>query len=406
MSDRTRVQRYAELVVRVGLNVQPGQPVLVRADLDHAEVARAVVEQAYVAGAAAVTVDWTDAHVRRSTLEHAPMETLTGTPGWRLQQLQELGEAGGAILTLTGNAHPHLFDDLPAERVAAVPLELARASRALVTEGGVVWAVVAAPNEGWAEQVFGSPDVDRLRDAVSVAMRLDSDDVVAEWREHVDRLHARARAVEALDLDAVRYTGDGTDLTVGLIPGSRWVSGSVTTPGGVPFTPNLPTEEVFTSPDRRRADGTIRVTRPLAMPRAGVVVEGLEVRFEGGRAVDVSADTHLDAVQAELETDEGARSLGEVALVDGASRVRAAVVVFHNTLYDENAGCHVAWGQSFPMVLPDVSDPEERAAAGLNTSAVHTDVVVGGPGVDVVGTTRDGREVPLITDDVWVLPVS
>ena len=406
MSDRSTVQRYAELVVRVGLNVQPGQPVLLRAELDHAEVARAVVEEAYVAGAASVTVDWTDAHVRRSTLEHAPMETLTGTPGWRLQQLRELGEAGGAILTLTGNAHPHLFDDLPAERVAAVPLELAMASRALVTDGGVAWAVVAAPNPGWAEQVFGSPDVDRLWDAVSVAMRLDSDDVVAEWREHVERLHARARAVEALDLDAVRYTGEGTDLTVGLIPGSRWVSGSVRTKAGVPFTPNLPTEEVFTSPDRRRADGTIRLTRPLVMPRAGVVVEGLEVRFEGGRVVDVSADTHLDAVRAELDTDEGARSLGEVSLVDGASRVRAAGVVFHNTLYDENAGCHVAWGQSFAMVLPDVSDPDQRAAAGLNTSAVHTDVVVGGPGVDVVGTTRDGREVPLITDDVWVLPVS
>ena len=405
MSDRSRVRRYAELVVRVGLNVQPGQPVLLRAELDHAEVARAVVEEAYVAGAASVTVDWTDAHVRRSTLEHAPMGTLTGTPGWRLQQLRELGEAGGAILTLTGNAHPHLFDDLPAERVAAVPLELAMASRALVTDGGVAWAVVAAPNPGWAEQVFGSPDVDRLWDAVSVAMRLDSDDVVAEWREHVERLHARARAVEALDLDAVRYTGDGTDLTVGLIPGSRWVSGSVRTKAGVPFTPNLPTEEVFTSPDRRRADGTIRLTRPLVMPRAGVVVEGLEVRFEGGRVVDVAADTHLDAVRAELDTDEGARSLGEVSLVDGASRVRAAGVVFHNTLYDENAGCHVAWGQSFAMVLPDVSDPAQRAAAGLNTSAVHTDVVVGGPGVDVVGTTRDGREVPLITDDVWVLPV-
>ena len=406
MGDRSRVQRYAQLVVRVGLNVQPGQPVLVRAELDHAEVARAVVEEAYVAGAASVTVDWTDAHVRRSTLEHAPMETLTGTPGWRLQQLRELGEAGGAILTLTGNAHPHLFDDLPAERVAAVPLELARAGRALLTEGGVAWAVVAAPSPGWADQVFGSPDVDRLWDAVSVAMRLDSADVVAEWREHVDRLHARARAVEALDLDAVRYTGAGTDLRVGLIPGSRWVSGSVTTRDGVPFTPNLPTEEVFTSPDRRRADGTIRLTRPLVMPRAGVVVEGLEVRFEGGRVVDVSAQTHLDAVRAELDTDEGARSLGEVALVDRASRVRAAGVVFHNTLYDENAGSHVAWGQSFPMVLPDVSDPDERTAAGLNTSAVHTDVVVGGPGVDVVGTTRDGREVPLITDDVWVLPVS
>jgi aminopeptidase len=244
-----------------------------------------------------------------------------------------------------------------------------------------------------------------LWDAVAVAMRLDADDVVAAWREHAAMLHARGRALEALDLDSVRYVGEGTDLTVGLIPGARWVSGSVETNAGVPFMPNLPTEEVFTSPDRRRADGTIRLTRPLVMPRAGVLVEGLEVRFEGGRIVDASAETGADAVRAELDTDEGARSLGEVSLVDGGSRVRAAGVVFHNTLYDENAGCHVAWGQGFPMVLPGAS-PEEQEAAGLNRSAVHTDVVVGGPGVDVVGTTRDGRTVELITDDAWVLPVA
>ena len=405
MTDDTTLQRYAELVVRVGLNVQPGQPVTVKADIDHAEVARAVVEQAYLAGASVVTVDYADPHVRRSTLTHAPMETLTGTPRWRLEQLRHLQESHGAVVTLTGNSDPHLFDGIPAERVAAVPMELAKASRDVLGTGDVAWAVVAAPNPGWAEQVFGSPDVGKLWAAVEVAMRLDSDDVVAEWRDHAARLHARGRALEALDLDSVRYAGAGTDLTVGLIPGSRWVSGSIDTNAGVSFMPNLPTEEVFTSPDRRRADGTIRLSRPLVMPRAGVVVEGLEVRFEGGRIVDVSAERGADAVRAELETDEGARSLGEVALVDGSSRVRAAGVVFHNTLYDENAGSHVAWGQSFPMVLPGAS-PEEQAEAGLNRSAVHTDVVVGGAGVDVVGTTRDGRTVPIITDDTWVLPVN
>ena len=399
-----RLQRYAELVVRVGLNVQPGQPVHVRADLDHASVARAVVEQAYLAGASAVTVDYVDPHVRRSTLVHAPMETLTTTPGWRLQQVHHLQETRGATLTLTGNADPHLFDGIPAERVGAVPMDLAIASRALLDAGDVAWAVVAAPNAGWAKQVFGEPDLERLWEAVAVAMRLDEADVVAAWREHAAALHARGRALEALELDSVRYVGEGTDLTVGLIPGSRWVSGSVETNAGVPFMPNLPTEEVFTSPDRRRADGTIRLTRPLVMPRAGVVVEGLEVRFEGGRVVDVTADSGVEAVRVELDTDEGARSLGEVSLVDGSSRVRAAGVVFHNTLYDENAGCHVAWGQGFSMVLPGTS-PDQQAAAGLNSSAVHTDVVVGGPGVDVVGTTRDGRSVELITDDTWVLPV-
>jgi len=171
--------------------------------------------------------------------------------------------------------------------------------------------------------------------------------------------------------------------------------------------PNLPTEEVFTSPDRRRADGTIALTRPLVMPAAGVLVEDLVVHFEAGRITDVSASTGEDAVRAELDTDSGARSLGEVALVDGGSRVRAAGVVFHDTLYDENAGCHVAWGQSFPFALAGGLEltGDELFERGLNTSNVHTDVVVGGPGVHVEGRTRDGRVVPIITDDAWVLPV-
>ncbi|HEX6936685.1 MAG TPA: aminopeptidase [Actinomycetes bacterium] len=407
MTDDTRLLRYAEIVVRVGLNIQPGQELLLRADLDHAEVARAVTEQAYLAGASRVTVEYLDPHVRRSTLQHAPMEKLTEAPGWRLAQIREAGEQGTAILTLTGSADPHLFDDIAPERLAAMPLELANLSRQVMLGGDVSWAVVAAPNPGWAEQVFGAPDVERLWEAVSVAMRLDSVDVVKEWREHSERLQARARALEVLDLDTIRYHGEGTDLTAGLVPGCRWVSGSIASKSGVEFMPNLPTEEVFTSPDRRRADGTIRLTRPLVMPRAGVVVEGLVVRFEGGRAVDVTAESNAEAVRAELDADEGARSLGEVSLVDGSSKVREAGVVFHNTLYDENAGCHVAWGQGFPMAVPDGQSlgSDELFDLGINRSAVHTDVVVGGPGVDVTGTTRDGREVAIIADDAWVLPL-
>jgi aminopeptidase len=172
--------------------------------------------------------------------------------------------------------------------------------------------------------------------------------------------------------------------------------------------PNLPTEEVFTSPDRLRADGSIALTRPLVMPGVGVLVEDLVVHFEAGRITDVSARTGEAAVRAQLDSDEGARSLGEVSMVDGASRVRAAGVVFHNTLYDENAGCHVAWGQGFPFALAGGLDlsGDELFERGINTSSVHTDVVVGGPGVHVEGRTRDGRVVPIITDDAWVLPVA
>jgi aminopeptidase len=403
-----RLQRYAELVVRIGLNVQPGQLVRVAADISHAPVAQAIVEQAYLAGASRVTVDYNDNLVRRSTLRHAPMETLTGFESWQLERLREWDSKGAAMLTLTGNPDPHVFDGLDPQRVAAMPMELAVAGRNVAFGGNVSWCVVAAPNPGWAQQVFGEPDEERLWEAVSVAMRLGEPDVVEAWRVHRDQLRARSVALERLDLDAVRYFGQGTDLTAGLVPGSKWVSGSLTTTSGIEYMPNLPTEEVFTSPDRSRADGVIRLTRPLVMPGAGVLVEDLVVNFEGGRITDISASSGEGAVRAQLDSDHGARSLGEVSLVDGESKVREAGVVFHDTLYDENAGCHVAWGQGFPFALADglSLSPDELFERGINSSSVHTDVVIGGPGVNVEGLARDGSVTPIVTDDVWVLPVT
>ncbi len=402
-----RIDRYAELVVRVGVNVQPGQTVYLAADISHAAVARAVAEQAYRAGAARVVLQWDDQVVRRSTLLHAPLETLTSVPDWQGAQLREMEATGAASIRLTGNPDPHLFDGIDPARIAALPMEYALESRRIVLSGAIAWTIVAAPNPGWARQVLGEPDVDALWDRVAVAMRLDEPDVVEAWQRHRDTLAARGRALEALDLDAVRFVGDGTDLTVGLLPGSRWTSGSLRSARGVEFMPNLPTEEVFTSPDRTRAEGVMRLARPLVMPRAGVLVEGLQVRFENGRIVDVTAERGEDAVRAELDSDPGARSLGEVALVDGASKVREAGVVFHDTLYDENTGCHVAWGQSFPFAVDGglQKSPDELFELGLNRSTVHTDVVVGGPGVSVEGVRRDGSTVTIIDDDRWALPV-
>jgi aminopeptidase len=402
-----RLDRYADLIVRVGANVQPGQTVYLVAEVSHLEVARAVAEKAYQAGALRVIPMYRDDHVRLSALRHAPLEGLTKATDWELARVRALDDAGVALITLTGAADPRLFDGIDPQRLAAIPLELAQESVKAQMAGALAWTIAAAPNPGWATQVFGQPDVERLWEAVSVPLRLDEADVVGAWRAHRDLLERRAAAINALGLDAVRYYGDGTDLTVGLLPGALWAGGSLTTASGVVTMPNLPTEEVFTSPDRARAEGTIRLTRPLVMPGTGALVEGLEARFEAGRIVDIRAQRGADVVQAQLETDDGARSLGEVALVDHASRVRAAGVIFHDTLYDENAGSHVAWGQSFPFVLPNWRERsyEEMFEAGLNRSAVHTDVVIGGPGVNVDGLTDAGAVVPLIADNHWVLPV-
>jgi aminopeptidase len=404
-SQQDRIDRYAELVVRIGVNVQPGQPVHVRGDLTHAPIAEAVAEQAYKAGASRVIVTLDDPRVRRAALLHGPDEALTTAYDWELAQVRSWVSDNVALIRLTGNPDPHVFDDVDPARTALLPVELATLARDAMLGGNVAWNIVAAPNAGWAEQVFGEPDIDRLWDAVSVAMRLDSDDVVAEWRAHADLLGRRAAALTELKLDAVRYHGGGTDLTAGLPSGAVWVGGGLTTERGVAYLPNLPTEEVFTSPDRRRADGVIRTTRPLVLPGAGVLVEDLVVTFEGGRIVDVQARTGLEAVLAQLDSDEGARSLGEVSLVEGSSRVRAAGVTFHDTLYDENVGCHVAWGQGFTFCLTDggAQSKDELAARGLNYSSAHTDVVIGGPGVDVDGIRTDGSIVPLIREDAWAL---
>ena len=407
--EQDRIDSYAALVVRVGANVQPGQEVLLMADVAHAPIARAVAEQAYVAGASRVRMEYSDPYVRRSALRHAPEESLTSHAPWEAARLEEWTARGIASIRLTGNPDPHLFDEVDPSRTVLVSQELASAFRRMTMSGKVQWTIVAAPNAGWSTQVFGEPDLERLWEAVGVAMRLDAggpEEVVEEWRRHRDRLGARAQALTDLRLDAVRYHGEGTDLTAGLIEDCVWTGGGLSTTDGVPYMPNLPTEEVFTSPDRQRADGVIRTTRPLVLPGSGVLVEDLVVTFAGGRIVDATASTGLEAVRAPLDSDDGARSLGEVSLVEGSSRVRAAGVTFHDTLFDENTGCHVAWGQGFPFCVPDgmSRSADELRAAGLNFSAAHTDVVIGGPGVDVDGITADGTVVPLIREDAWALP--
>jgi len=408
MTDESRIRAYARLVVSVGAAVRPGATVFLSADPVHLPLARAVADEAYAAGALRVHVDYVDPVVRRSAVVHAPMEGLTLTEPWELARSEYAQSVGAAYIALTGNSDPHLFDGLDPARVGAFPTERSAMHRRVLMSGQVTWTIVAAPNAGWATQVFGEPDVERLWDLVATVMRLDAPDPVAAWREHHAMLAARGRALTALGLDAVRYHGAGTDLTVGLLPQCIWTGGGIATRDGREYMPNMPTEEVFTTPDLHRAEGVARLTRPLVMPRAGVVVEGLVLRFQAGRIVEVEADSGADVVRAELATDDGASRLGEVSLVDRSSAVRAAGVVFHDTLYDENAGCHVAWGNGFPFAVPGGPDltPDELLARGVNRSAVHTDVVIGGPGVSVDGILPDGGVVPVIVDDDWVLPVA
>ena len=392
-----RLRRYAELAVRIGANVVPGQLVFVGGLVDHAPVIRAIARAAYEAGARFVDVNYADNHIRRALIELGPEEALTWSSPWQLERLKQLGEQRGAAIATTGDPHPHLLADLPGERVGkARPVELAQESLRQLNAKLWNWTGVAYPNEGWATSVFGEPDVERLWEAVAFCTRLDEPDPVAAWNEHMTELERRAAKLNALGVDSVRYRGPGTDLTVGLLPNSIWGAARFRTAWDHPYVPNMPTEEVFTTPDRRRTEGTVRSTRPLSL--LGTIVEDLEFRFEQGRIVDVQASAGADVVRGELATDDNAHFLGEIALVDGSSRVGQTGLVFFDVLYDENATCHIAYGAGLSYAIEGEPDGD-----GFNVSSVHTDFMVGGPDVDVDLVTRDGATVPVLRDDAWVL---
>jgi aminopeptidase len=389
-----RLERYADLVVGLGANVQPGQEVFIFPSLEHRDLARALVRASYRAGASYVNVNYNDPHVRHAMIELGPDEALTYAPDWVKTFVRSM--SGNALIATTGDPEPELMADLDGERVGrAVPIEVVEIRMQQMAENSVNWCGVGAPNEGWATQVYGEPDVERLWEALAFCMRLDEDDPIAAWREHLARLRERGASLDALKPDAIRYRGPGTDLTVGLLPSARWVSGSSTTNSGIEYVANMPTEEVFTSPDSTRADGTIRSSMPLVL--GGLTIRGLELTFKDGRIVNVEAETGADVVRGELASIENADRLGELSLVTRESRVGQTGTLFYSTLFDENATCHIAYGAGFPFVFE--GEPDER----LNIANTHVDFMVGGPELEVDAVLADGTAVPLIREETWQL---
>ena len=397
-----RVQRLADLGVAFGTNVQPGQVLAVTAEPGHAELVHAVADSAYRRGARFVDVLYSDPWVKRARALHAAEDTLDYVPPWFGERMLALGEGRCARLTVAGTTEPDALAGVDAARAGRDRLPAVKEAGTVLADRTTNWTIVPFPTHGWARRVHAdlAPDeaFDRLWEEIVHVCRLDEPDPVAAWRARADELSRVAGALADASLDAVRLEGPGTDLTIGLLPTGRWISARFETVDGIEHFPNLPTEEVFTTPDPQRAEGVVRSTKPLVL-EGGLAVRGLEVRFEGGRAVAIEAEEGADAIRARVALDDEAGRLGEVALVDREGRVGRTGTVFYNTLLDENAAAHIALGRGFPFLVEEV----DRERVNATPSGSHVDFMVGGDDVDVTGLTRNGREVPILRAGTWQL---
>jgi aminopeptidase len=403
MDSDERLKRYAELIVRIGANVGEGQDVNIEAHLDHAPLVRAITEACYRAGAHYVDVWYWDARLKRERILHAAEDSLSYAPEWLNERNRRLVASKGCSISIRGEAEPDLLSDLDQKRAGKDRMPVLDTRIELVQSEAVNWTIATYPTEGWANAIFGEPDVERLWADMLRFMRLDQPDPVKAWEEHLERLVARARLLSERKFDKIHFEGPGTDLTVGLLSGSIWHAAYFHTLDGRKHVPNMPTEEVFTTPDYRRTEGKVRATRHL--PTAGTVVRGLEMEFKDGIAVNVKADAGKEIVIGQHEMDAGGPRLGEVALVDGLSPIGQTGTTYLDPLVDENATCHIAYGSGYPMCVEGGFEMtlEEREAAGINVSKVHTDFMIGGPEVAVHGYETGGAKVPIIVDDVWQL---
>lgn len=403
MDIEERARRLADVTLRIGVNLAAGQDLLIDCLVEHAPLARALADAAYRMGARVVDVRYFDHHLRRSRIQHSPEEAIGWVAPWIEDRFDWSIGARAAYIRIEGDPEPNLFEGTDPRLGSLETTPRPPGRHRQVESGEVNWCLVPFPTEGWSQAVYGAPDESRLWDDIARFLRLDQPDPVLAWKEHIARLAERSRQMDERRFDALHFEGPGTDLTVGLLPISKWMSGASTSRWGREYIVNLPTEEIFTTPHRGRTDGWVRSTRPLNL--SGTVVRDLEVRFDAGRAVEVKASSGADAVSGEQARDAGAAFLGEVALVDGSSPIGQSGQTYLTTLLDENATCHIAYGSAYlePVIGGADMDHETQLANGVNRSTVHTDFMIGGPEVTVTGVDRGGGRVPIIVDDVWQL---
>jgi aminopeptidase len=405
---REKLDRLAEVAVRVGLGLARGQELVMTAPLDALPLARRITEHAYRAGAALVTTLFTDEEATLMRFRHAPDESFDRAAEWLQHGIAAAYRSGAARLGITG-ANPALLAHEDPNKVARANLASSKASRPaldLITRHEINWTIVACATPSWARQVF--PDdsepaaVARLWDAIFSVTRIDSPDAVQNWQTHDAQLQKRARFLNEKRFSALHFRGPGTDLRVGLADDHLWLGGGTTARNGIPCIPNMPTEEVFTTPHKDRVEGVVTSTKPLSYQ--GTLIEDIRVRFEGGRVVDATAKTGEAILRRMVETDDGAGRLGEVALVPHSSPISKRGLLFWNTLFDENAASHIALGQAYSTCIRDgdALDPSQLAGKGANSSLIHVDWMIGSGRIDVDGIGAGGSSEPLMRLGEWV----
>jgi len=398
MDDAT-LARFAELAVDFGANLQPGQVVSLSGAPGKERLVRAIAERAYQKGAKFVDLAWFDPWIKRARIAHAPDDTIEYVPPWYGERILAIGRERGAAITLSGPVAPGLLDDLDPVRSGRDRLPAIRETGEVVGRRELNWTILPGPTQAWADLVHPDLGADealaKLEEQLLHVLRLDEDDPVSVWTARADRLVEVAAKLTECRFDALHYTGPGTDFTVGLFAAAQWQAARFETADGIPHMPNLPTEEVFTSPDPARVDGVVAASKPLVLID-GTVVRDLVVRFENGRIVQLDASTAQETMRTIITRDDGAARLGEVALVDREGRIGALDTVFYDTLLDENAASHIALGRAFPFLADD-----EETASRMNESDIHIDFMIGRPELMVTGLSADGDRVPVLVDGDW-----
>jgi aminopeptidase len=407
------LKKYAEVVVKVGLNLRAGQRLVITygatrgVPLEFAPLVREVAKAAYAAGARYVDVVWGDEEMLRLRAQHAPKDSFNEYSQWQIQAVLNMIEKGDALLSIVGS-NPDLFGSLDPEVMGAMQkthLEQWSPISKYVSANAINWCLVAYAGEAWARKIFPKLEPEKaqakLWKDIFATARIDQPNPIKAWEKHIVTLRARANYLQSKQYTALHYTAPGTDFTLGLPAGHKWISAQSMAQNGVPFTANLPTEEVFTLPDRNRADGVVTSTFPLSY--GGALIEGFQVTFENGRVTKVAAKKGEAALQKLVDTDEGSHRLGEVALVPASSPIAQRGHLFYNTLFDENASCHIAIGRAyrFTLIGGEELDEEEFMAQGGNTSLTHVDFMIGSPKMDIDGVKKDGSHEPVMRKGEW-----